>query len=121
MRRCITCEGLLPDSHFSRNSPICKTCVNRLHNEYHVEYSPPERRTAKEGATNLIIAIKERAQLDEDAGIVTKEDAQYGSPMAAWRYNWVDSEPWCKLWNMMLDSEQTRTQITSQLQGGVRR
>lgn len=115
MRRCRTCEGLLEDDQFMGDSPICRTCVERLRTEYDVEYAPPERRTPKEAITNLIVAIKEQAERDEDLGNVLPEDGLYGGPMAAWRYNWIESEPWRKLWGIMLSSveqvKQSRTTV----------
>lgn len=108
MRRCLTCEGLLEDSEFSSNSPICKTCVGKLRSEYHVEYAPPERQTPKSAIVNLILAVRAQAEADEAKGAVLKADAHYGGPMKAWYHNWVEAYPWKRIWSIMSETESHR-------------
>lgn len=121
MKRCVTCEGLLEDSQFSGDSPICKTCVTRLNMRYDVEYTPPERKTRKEATINLVLAIQAQAEKDEDVGIVTADDKLLGGPMAAWKHNWVDSEPWRRIWDIMLSVEDSHSRILSETNRHMRR
>lgn len=113
MRKCITCEGILDESHFSGNSPVCQMCVSRLNGEYEVEYSLPDRQTIKEATVKLILAIKEQAEHDEKKSRWVSEDKKYGGPIAAWRFNWVESMPWRKFWDLMLVEESVRITMRS--------
>lgn len=101
MKRCVICEGLLNDSEFKKDSPICIVCVTRLHTEYDLVYSPPERKTKKEALVNLILAIKEQAEYDERKGYASKHDKRLGGPVAAWKHNWLDSPPWSSIWEIL--------------------
>lgn len=121
MRRCLTCEGLLPDSDFLRDSPICKTCVEKLRDSYKVEYAPPERTTSKEAAVQMIVAVMEQAQHDEESGTWSAVDREYGGPVAAWRAYWVDDPSWNRIWSLLLDIVSNDATIRSAFSMGKRR
>lgn len=121
MRRCLTCEGLLPEKDFSHGSPICKVCVEKLRESYKVEYSPPERTTAKQAAICLITAVMEQAKHDEESGAWSDVDKSYGGPVAAWRAYWVDDPAWNRIWTLMLETESSDATIRSAFSMGNRR
>ena len=99
MKRCITCEGLLPDSNFPANGPMCKACITRLQKVFHVDYAPPERKTIKEAYVSLIEAIREQA---------IKDDA-----VSEWRDYWVHSSTWSRVWGM-LQYTQEQSEVISE-------
>lgn len=113
MRRCLTCEGLLSEKDFSRGSPICKVCVEKLREVYAVEYSPPERTTVKEASVRLILAIMGQAKHDEESGEWSDIDRRLGGPLASWRHYWVDDPAWNRIWEIMLDTESSDATIRS--------
>ena len=111
MKRCIICEGLLKDSEFMKDSPVCHLCVHRLHTEYNIDFSPPERKTPKEALVNLILAVKDQAEKDERTGYITKYDKKLGGPLASWKHNWVESLPWRQIWALLRFVEDTNREV----------
>lgn len=97
VRVCITCEGLLDEGHFDRDSPICKLCAERLRKEYNVAYSPPVRSTIREAYLALVEAIRYQSVLDNDL----EEFEMY----------WVESEPWGMLWDILKEMEDKSTSV----------
>ena len=87
MRRCVTCEGLLEDSLFPNDGPVCKSCVIRLQKVFNVEYAPPERKTVKEAYTSLVIAIRDQAERDGE--------------LDDWEEYWLETEEWARVWAIM--------------------
>lgn len=121
MKRCIICEGLLKDSEFAEDSPVCRLCVTRLYTEYDIEFSPPERKTPKEALVNLVLAIKSQAEKDEEIGYSTKYDKKLGGPLASWKHNWLESSPWKQLWALMKFVENATRESQDSLRHHTRR
>ena len=92
MRRCVTCEGLLEDSLFPADGPVCKTCVSRLQKNFNVDYSPPTRKTVREAHVALLLAIREQAE---------KDDA-----LDEWEEYWLRSEEWSQVWQVLHYTEE---------------
>jgi hypothetical protein len=103
MRRCAVCEGFLENSCFSDSEHICKTCISRIQRLSDVDFAVPQTPTVKNGYIQLVIAIKAQAEIDEVHGYSSVRDRDYGGPMAAWKHNWVESEPWSIVWSELED------------------
>ena len=90
MRVCIICEGVLPVSDYTDGSPICKSCVSRLVDNYGVDYHPPEKRSKLMSWLNLILAIREQAEMDNEI-----EDFEEG---------WLYATPFNQIFGMVRES-----------------
>lgn len=95
MKRCITCEGVLDDSKYAGDSPICKICVSRLERDYSVDYSPPVRHTRRKACIALLLAIRRQAVVDD--------------ALDEWESYWLYEEPWKGLWELLIDTAHTGT------------
>lgn len=104
MRRCITCEGLLEDSQFAGSSPICRVCVSKLKKEYHVEYSPPERKSVREAYVELLIAIRARAVED--------------GKLEEWEDYWLRSDRWRRFWGLLQDAAEQDSAVRAVMASG---
>lgn len=92
MRRCVTCEGLLDDSLFPADGPVCKACVGRLQRVFNVDYSPPKRKTVREAHIALLLAIREQAEKDGE--------------LDDWEEYWLEDEAWSRVWQILQYAEE---------------
>jgi len=87
MKRCVTCSGLLSESNFPDDSPICRACISKLKRDYAVDFSPPTHKTVPRAYVDLLVAVHDRAV--EEGEI---ED---------WNAYWLGTDPWAGLWEMI--------------------
>lgn len=99
MKKCLVCEGTLPESSFRNDASVCSVCMERLRRGREVEYGLPRRRTWKQAVTDLIVAVRSRAVEDDEAG-------GGGRFLGDFNRYWVESEPWASIWRTLKDVEQ---------------
>jgi len=77
---CIICENYKDESQFSIESPVCKTCANKIVELYGVEYAPPKRKPIIQAHLSLLLAIRKRAVDDKD--------------LEGFERHWIYASPW---------------------------
>jgi hypothetical protein len=99
MRKCLECEGVLPESRFDGIDSICKTCQRIIKRHDTIEYSIPGNKTIRQAYTELLIAIRNQAVIDDR--------------LVDWESFWLEEEPFKRIWKMLQETESHYASIRS--------
>lgn len=84
---CTLCRIEKSQRYFPKNSPICKTCVDKLESKFNVDYAPPEKVTKLEGYIRLLGASRRQAVEEGE--------------LDQWESVFLEEKPWKLMWTLL--------------------